>query len=268
MLIQSDQESRVQMQKKILFLHGMGGTGALWRPISVALENNYEVLALDQIGHGKNIQSGRDLAYSPLDYGQDVVSQLGEKNFHPTWIIGHSMGVRSACATAHLKPEWVEGLILVDLGFSGPAGGGLGEGLAQFIKMLPLGFPSRTEAREFMNKHCPDPSIAQYLLAVATLAPGGGITFPFDHEALIKTVHATRDFSVRPWLLEFVKAGKPVLVLRGQESGVWSKEEFEAEKAQFQGLGSIVFEEFPGAGHGLPFEKRLEFVARVREFIG
>ena len=177
------------------------------------------------------------------------------------------MGVRSACATAHLKPEWVEGLILVDLGFSGPAGGGLGEGLAQFIKILPKGFPTRAEAREFMSANCPDPSIAQYLLAVATLTPGGGITFPFDHEALIKTVHATRDFSVRPWLLELVKAGKPVLVLRGQESGVWTHKAYLEEKAHFQGLSSIVFEEFPGAGHGLPFEKRLEFVSRLKAFI-
>jgi pimeloyl-ACP methyl ester carboxylesterase len=255
------------MQKKVLFLHGMGGTGALWRPISVALEKSYDVLALDQIGHGKNQRPTQDLTYSPLDYGQDIISQIDEKNFHPTWIVGHSMGVRSACATAHLKPEWTQGLILVDLGLSGPAGGGMGEGLAQFIKILPTGFPSRAEAREFMNKNCPDPSIAQYLLAVATLVPGGGITFPFDHEALRKTIHAVRDFSVRPWLLELVKGGLRVLILRGQESGVFSKEDFENEKEQFQGFGSIVFEEFSGAGHGLPFEKRLEFVAKVQQFI-
>jgi pimeloyl-ACP methyl ester carboxylesterase len=256
------------MEKKLLFLHGMGGTGALWRPISVALENSYDVLALDQIGHGKNVLSDPNATYNPLDYGRDIVAQLDAGNFHPTWIVGHSMGVRSACATAHLKSDWVSGLILVDLGFSGPAGGGLGEGLAQFIKILPMDFPTRAEAREFMNKNCPDPSIAQYLLAVATPTAGGGITFPFDHEALTKTIHATRDFSVRPWLLEFVKAGKPVLVLRGEKSGVWSKEDFEQEKSQFQGLNSIVFEEFPGAGHGLPFEKRLEFVARIKAFVG
>jgi esterase len=256
------------MEKKLLFLHGMGGTGALWRPISVALEKSYEVLALDQIGHGKNILSDPDASYSPLDYGRDIISQLEKKNFHPTWVIGHSMGVRSAAAAAHLKPEWVEGLVLVDLGFSGPAGGGLGDGLAKFIEMLPAGFASRAEAREFMAANCPDPSIAQYLLAVATVASSGGITFPFDHEALIKTIHSVRDFSVRPWLLELVKNRTPVLVLRGQQSGVWSKEEFDEEKSQFRGLNSIVFEEFPGAGHGLPFEKRMEFVARIKEFIG
>jgi pimeloyl-ACP methyl ester carboxylesterase len=269
MLIQSDQESRVEMQKKLLFLHGMGGTGALWRPILVALEKDYEVLALDQIGHGKNILPGPEVTYTPLDYGHNVVSQLDAKKFHPTWIIGHSMGVRTACATAHLKPEWVEGLILVDLGFSGPAGGGLGEGLAQFIQILPKGFSNRAEAREFMATHCPDPSIAQYLLAVATIVPGSTtITFPFDHQALIKTIQATRDHSVRPWLLELVKKGMRVLVLRGQQSGVWTHEAYLEEKAQFQRFSSITFEEFPGAGHGLPFEKRLEFVARIREFVG
>ena len=72
--------------------------------------------------------------YTPLEYGRDVVETLEKQNFHPTWLIGHSMGVRTACAAAHLKPEWIQGMVLVDLGFAGPAGGGLGEDLARFLQ--------------------------------------------------------------------------------------------------------------------------------------
>src|SRR5579885_3131262 len=183
---------------KIVMLHGMGGTGSLWRPLAAALEDRFDILAPDQRGHGSSrvpsVPGGRLLpGYAPLDYGRDLVETLEAERFHPTFVLGHSMGVRSACALAHLKPEWVRGLILIDLGFSGVAGGGLGEGLASFVRKLPQSFPSREAARAFMEAECPDPSIAQYLMAVSVRNAEGGIEFPFDHAALIATITAARD---------------------------------------------------------------------------
>jgi pimeloyl-ACP methyl ester carboxylesterase len=178
------------------------------------------------------------------------------------------MGVRTACAVAHLRPDWVKGLVLIDLGFSGVAGGGLGEGLAKFLALLPMEFPDRNQAREFMEQNCPDPSIAQYLMAVSTRTASGTLTFPFDRSALIQTIHAARDVSVRTWLTDLAAKNLPVLVLRGANSLVWSHEEYEFEKSHFSEFKNVVFEEFPLAGHGLPFEKRIEFIKRLREFIG
>lgn len=269
---------------RLVFLHGMGGTGALWRPIAATLETDYEILAPDQRGHGKSQiptqAGGRETPqYTPLHYGKDVIETMEATGFHPAWLIGHSMGVRTACAAAHLRPDWVQGLVLIDLGLSGQAGGGLGESLGNFLKILPLEFHSRAEARAFMEQHCPDPSIAQYLMAVSVRAPSPGaperLTFPFDRAALIQTIHAARDSSVRTWVEELSLKGMPILILRGAQSGVWSKEEFEKEKAHFasvlaprRGLRpSVQFEEMEGAGHGLPFEKRIEFVRRLTQLI-
>ena len=264
--------AQVAEKAKILLLHGMGGTGALWRPVAAALEADFSLLAPDQRGHGRSqipsAPGGRDEPeYSPLEYGQDIVETMDRLDFHPTWIVGHSMGVRSACAAAHLKPAWVKGLILVDLGFYGPAGGGLGQGLASFLAKLPLEFASRQDARDFMTRECPDPSIAQYLMAVSVKASDGQITFPFDRAALIQTIHAAQNVSVRGWVEELGKRGTPVLVLRGAESGVWSHAEFKEEQARFSAYSSITFREVSGAGHGLPFEKRLEFVQIIRDLI-
>jgi len=250
----------------------MGGTGALWRPMAAALEGEMDILAPDQRGHGKSqiphAPGGRgEPGYTPLDYGRDLIETLEAHRFHPAWLIGHSMGVRSACAAAYLRPEWVQGLILVDLGFSGVAGGGLGEGLAHFLKILPHDFPTREVARDFMVANCPDPSIAQYLMAVSVRTPDGRITFPFDHAALIQTVYAARDASVRAWVKQLALEGMRILVLRGQKSLVWSREEFELERQELASYPSVRFEEIEGAGHGLPFEKRPEFVARIREWI-
>jgi esterase len=259
--------------RRIVLLHGMGGTGALWRPIAASLEEDFEILAPDQRGHGKSqvphIPGGRiEPTYTPLDYGRDTIETIDSLDFHPTWLIGHSMGVRSACAAAHLTPDWVQGLILIDLGFSGAAGGGLGDELGSFLKILPMEFPDRAQARTFMDENCPDPAIAQYLLAVSVRTPEGKTTFPFDKSALIQTIQAARNSSVGTWVEVLASRGMPVLVLRGANSLVWTHEEFEAEIARFAKYPSVKFEEFAGAGHGLPFEKRAEFVKRVREFVG
>ncbi len=255
---------------KWLLLHGMGGTGALWRPLAALLEDDFSVLAPDQRGHGESrvasTPGGRAPAsYTPLDYGQDVVETVEKQSFQPCWVLGHSMGVRTACAFAHLRPDWVKGLVLIDLGFSGVAGGGLGENLAQFIRVLPHHFASRQAAREFMHANCPDPSIAQYLMAVSVSGPNG-VHFPFDHGALAQTILAARDVSVREWIRAAAERGTPILILRGGKSLVWSHEEFEKERALLAGYPSVQFEEFTDAGHGLPFEKRTELAARLRSF--
>ncbi|MCM2278230.1 MAG: alpha/beta hydrolase [Oligoflexia bacterium] len=251
---------------KLVFLHGMGGTGALWRPIAAFLEERAQILAPDQRGHGRSAVSGLS-TFHPLDFGNDLVETLDAQDFHPAWLIGHSMGVRSACAAAHLRPDWVQGLILIDLGFSGPAGGGLGERLAAFLEILPQSFPTRTEAREFMTRNAPDPSMGQYLMAVATMEPDGRLIFPFDKESLLKTLRVAGDTSVRDWVRELGKRGMPILALRGALSQVWSRADFEAERALFSDLPSVRFQEIEGTGHGLPFDKRTEFLRTLEDFI-
>ncbi len=178
------------------------------------------------------------------------------------------MGVRTACAAAHLMTSpSLRGLILIDLGFSGPAGGGLGQGLYDFLQILPMEFETREAARAFMNERCPDPSIAQYLMAVSVVGVDRRLVFPFDKAALLETLNAARDASVRKWVRDLGARGLPILVLRGAKSLVWKREEFEAERAAFGDLPSVVFEEFPETGHGLPFERRVEFVERVKRFV-
>jgi esterase len=257
---------------KLLFLHGMGGVGSLWRPIAAALEEDADILCPDQRAHGESRVVGESTIadYAPLVLADDVRETCDAIGFSPAWVIGHSMGVRTACGYAKLSPKNISGLVLVDLGFSGVAGGGVGEALATFLRDLPPSFPSRAEARAYLDQHCPDPSITQYLLAVSRVDLGKGtLTFPFDHSGLLKIVEASRGTEAGPWLEEFARStGRPVYVLRGAESGVYKASEFAAESARYGSIPNVKFLEIPGAGHGLPFEKRPEFVRLLREWVG
>ena len=261
-----------RVRAKLLFLHGMGGNGSLWRPIAAALEDDADILCPDQRGHGGSRVAEPTTAadYTPLISAMDVRETCAAEGFSPAWVIGHSMGVRTACGYAKLNPSAVSGLILVDLGFTGVAGGGIGEALSTFLHDLPPTFPARAAARTFLAKRCPDPSIAQYLLAVSKVDLGTGtLTFPFDHEALLKTIEASRGTEAGPWMEEFARStGRPVYILRGSESGVYRAAEFAAERAKYGSVPGVHFLEVPGASHGLPFEKRPEFVGMIRQWCG
>lgn len=257
----------------LIFLHGMGGTGSLWRPVAAMLEDQYAIIAPDQRGHGasrpvpgQSPQNPRP-SFTPLDYGRDVLETLDDLGIEKFWLIGHSMGVRTSIAIAHLAPERVKGMCLIDIGFSGPAGGGLGQSLADFLRILPESFPDRASARTFMDQHCPDPSIAQYLMAVSQVQVGGQVGFPFDHSSLIETIQSSIQISAMNWMKAYGEAGKPALVLRGANSRVYSAESYEQEKKELQEFPSIIFETFENTGHGLPFERRKDFCERLKDWI-
>ena len=252
----------------LLFLHGMGGTARIWNPIATRLQPDFHCIAFDQRGHGGS-QKPPDSDWTPLAYGRDVIETLDTlPKTTPCIGIGHSMGVRSLIAAAHLRPELFSHLVLIDLGFTGLAGGGFGERLYQFLSVLPDHYPDRASARADMSARSPDAAITAYLLAVSKTDPDTGVlSFPFAREALLKTIESARDFSIRPWVLELAEMGKPILALRGGTSTVWSAKEFEEEKARFSAFSNITFETVEGTGHGLPFEKRVLFCDRLKSWV-
>lgn len=255
----------------MLLLHGMGGVGKIWRPVAAALEGRFDVLAPDQRAHGQSRAIPPSSPCTPEAFGKDLVETLHALNFQPTWVVGHSMGVRSALALAHLKPEWVQGLVLIDVGVTSTPGAALIQPLMDFLSKLPSQFPDRASMRSYIDAHAPDPSYGPYLTAVSVPLPNGSVGFPFDIHRLLEThdfgaqASARGDFEA--WTRETANLGIPVHLLHGGKSKVWTQKAFETEKALFQSVPNIYFHDWPSAGHGLPFERRPEFTAWLEKTI-
>ena len=264
----------------LLFLHGMGGTGHIWRPIAASLEEDFLCIAPDQRGHGQSrpVPTLEANQFHALDYARDLIAMLETlvEEYKPSrlFIVGHSMGVRSGLATADLilnsKPTLrtiFKGFISVDIGLQSKWGGGIGEPLANFIRKLPETFPDRKSMRDHLFAHCPDLAIAQYLTAVAKKisdSPESWV-FPFEHEALVQTILQADEAPIERWVKEICDAEIPFLALRGENSKVWLKEDYEKSRTSLS-HPKLTFEEWENCGHGLPFEQRPKFIARVREF--
>src|SRR6185437_2661695 len=95
---------------KLVFLHGLMGSLANWRRITPAFENDYEILTLDQRGHGRSFQPAT--GYEPSDFAADLAACLDELGWTRSHLVGHSMGGRNALEFASLFPQRTASLVV------------------------------------------------------------------------------------------------------------------------------------------------------------
>lgn len=98
---------------KLVFLHGLMGFGANWRKIVSSLEDQYQILTLDQRGHGRSMKP--ETGYAPENYADDLLKILDELGWEKIHLVGHSMGGRNALNFAARFPHRVISLVLEDI---------------------------------------------------------------------------------------------------------------------------------------------------------
>jgi pimeloyl-ACP methyl ester carboxylesterase len=94
-----------------MFLHGISRAARDFAPFWGALSERWELLALDQRGHGK---SDRADSYYVRDYVADAAAVLPTTFSEPAVIFGHSLGALVALGVAAQKPDRVRAIILED----------------------------------------------------------------------------------------------------------------------------------------------------------
>jgi 2-succinyl-6-hydroxy-2,4-cyclohexadiene-1-carboxylate synthase len=92
----------------LLFLHGFGGTGAEWEPVSQHLKGRYNTLCPDLPGHGSS-------RVKPRHFVSWLRTIILEELGAPAVIIGYSLGARLALQFALTEPALVSALILESL---------------------------------------------------------------------------------------------------------------------------------------------------------
>jgi pimeloyl-ACP methyl ester carboxylesterase len=97
--------------RKVLFLHGAGGSSSSWR-LQKRLEELCEIILVDLPGHGKS--AGRVTSIEA--YTEGIRTAIRENGLEGCYVAGHSMGGVIAMSLALASPELVGGLILVSTG--------------------------------------------------------------------------------------------------------------------------------------------------------
>src|SRR5690348_9224903 len=92
----------------VVLLHGVGLDHTMWRPIAALLEDQFEVLTPDLLGHGANRPA--PVGTTLRDLADDVATALPPTTAH---LVGFSLGALVAQHLARHRPELVASLTSV-----------------------------------------------------------------------------------------------------------------------------------------------------------
>lgn len=96
----------------ILLLHGFTGDVSIWRDSRSALDNRYQVISIDILGHGKSDKPSTVVPYQMESIASDIVQLLDSLSVYQTHLLGYSMGGRLALYLAIHYPDRFSSLIL------------------------------------------------------------------------------------------------------------------------------------------------------------
>ncbi|MDA0902094.1 MAG: alpha/beta hydrolase [Proteobacteria bacterium] len=96
----------------MIFIHGLGSSGADWQKQSRFFAKNYRVLTVDLRGHGSS-QRGDD-KYSIALFAKDIIDLAKHLEIKSAHIIGISLGGAIALQLAVDAPQLVQSLVVVN----------------------------------------------------------------------------------------------------------------------------------------------------------
>ena len=94
----------------LLFIHGVGTSGALWHGDLAELAVDCRVIVYDRRGYGASSESPRDWKA----HGEDAAALLDKLGATPAVVVGYSGGAMIALDLALRRPELVRALVLLD----------------------------------------------------------------------------------------------------------------------------------------------------------
>jgi len=96
----------------VIFLHGIGDSGAAWTKLIAELPSDVRAISVDLLGFGAS-PSPAWLRYDADVQARSVMATLSEKRIHgPCIVVGHSMGSIIAVQLAKRYPNFVKSLVL------------------------------------------------------------------------------------------------------------------------------------------------------------
>ena len=248
---------------KMVFLHGLMGSGVNWRKIVSQLKADFQILIFDQRGHGRSFKP--ESGYTPEDYSIDLKLILDELGWRKLHLIGHSMGGRNALRFAFKYPGYLSSLVIEDIGPEGNP-----EAMERTLKLLdlvPAPFPDKATAKSFFDNDFPElvknhpqrKIIGPYLYTNIEEKEDGLADWRFYKDGILDSLKLGH-FQERWEEVESIKC--PCLWIRGELSEDLTQAEFE----KIQRNPSIEAVEISGAGHWVHFDKPAEFIQVLKTF--
>jgi len=160
----------------LIILHGLFGSSDNWLTQAKLYASSYKVYAVDQRNHGLSPHSN---AFDYISMVGDLAEFFSDHYIADAFIIGHSMGGKTAMNFALSYPEKVKKLIVVDIS---PRAYDLEHyTIAEGLKAIPIDtIVSRNEADEILTQYISEADVRQFLLKNLQRKSEGGFTWKIN----------------------------------------------------------------------------------------
>ncbi len=239
----------------LLVLHGLFGTLDNWQTIGRALSKDFTVFLLDLRNHGRSPHTEVH-NYPAL---ADDVRHFMETHwmYDGAYVLGHSMGGKTAMQLALANPELVRRLVVVDIAPRRYAGSHQ-EILDALDKLSLAQLDSRQAAEEQLARTLPDAGIRQFLMKNLTREKDGGFAWKMNLPVLLRhypDVLAPVDGEpyTRPTL--FLRGGRSRHILPTDEPSI---------RSLFPAATIVTL---PDAGHWVHADAPQDLLAQVQAFL-
>ena len=249
----------------VVLLHGIRLHAHVWGDFCRREAHRRHLLALDLRGHGDSAWAPEG-HYHLHEYYEDLVAVLDSQGLERVTLIGHSLGARVAMLFAHLHPERVARLVLVDMGAGLPPTLGVRDFSRVTETAPPADFSSPEQALDYLSgilRLAPRAMLEESVRHGLRLTPKGRYHWKYD--PALSGPPQPRP-GTREWdLWEAVATITcPTLLLRGEHSRVVTPEIAQRMGETMHRCRVI---EVPAAGHAL-FTDQPDFFAReVTQFL-
>ncbi len=239
----------------LLILHGYFGMGDNWKSHANVLAKNYQVHLIDQRNHGRSFHSD-DFDYELLV--ADLKAYLSFHDLEQVYLLGHSMGGKTAMLFAVTYPEYVKKLIVADIApkYYAPHHDTILQALnaVDFSKIT-----LRSEIDLVLQKTIKEEGVRQFLLKNIYRKTKETLDFRFNLESL-----TDNNSEVGVSLPAFTSFDGMTLFLKGAKSDYILEEDAALIMAHFS---NATITTIHNAGHWLHAENPKDFLAALQQFL-
>lgn len=239
----------------IVILHGLFGMLDNWMTFGKALAKDYKVILVDHRNHGKSPhadQIGYDL------YANDLKELLDDLNIREAYIMGHSMGGKTAMYFATMYSDSTLGIISVDMGAHGYWKGNHDEIFNAILLLNLQDYKSRREIDEALSQKISDIPVRLFILKNLNRSDDG-----YQWKANFRILHDQYQ-SIRAAVPDSNLYQGPALFIRGANSPYIRDNDMDYIVSIFP---KASLETITGSGHWVHAEKPNELLTLVSNFL-
>lgn len=240
----------------LLILHGYFGMSDNWKTLGNQFSEDFEVHLIDQRNHGRSFHAD-EFNYEVLV--EDLYNYIQHYKLDKVYIIGHSMGGKTAMLFAVTYPELLNKLIVVDISPRKyqPHHNAILAGLNSIDFSIQN---TRGAVDKKLAALIPELGVRQFLLKNVYWKEKGVLDFRFNLQSLTES-----NSEVGEPLPPFTIFEKDTLFLKGDRSNYITKNEEATIEAHFPNSKIV---EIKNAGHWLHAENPKQFYQEVITFLG